>query len=227
MRHTLVVSYRLRAIALSLLLLAGLLGSLLPSAALASSEAAPLQNSYYVVKRGDTLAKIAYRYGTTVHALVRANGLSNPNHIYVWQKIHIPSGGYGGPLYRDGGYAKPVHRGGYGEGCASQYRVKYGDTLAKIARWHGVNMHSLERANGIADPSQIYIGQHICITHGYGYGYGHDGSQHVSGHHHKVKQGDTLAKIARWYGTSVHRLTRINHLSNPNHIYVGQVLRVR
>lgn len=43
----------------------------------------------YVVKRGDTLSKIAKMYQTTVKALVEANNIKNPNLIEVNQYIKI------------------------------------------------------------------------------------------------------------------------------------------
>jgi nucleoid-associated protein YgaU len=41
-----------------------------------------------------------------------------------------------------------------------------------------------------------------------------------------VRCGDTLAEIARWYGTSAWELAEINDIENPNRIYAGQVLCV-
>ena len=41
------------------------------------------------VEAGDTLAQIAYKYGTTVDSIVRLNNIQNPNLIYVGQKIKI------------------------------------------------------------------------------------------------------------------------------------------
>lgn len=43
----------------------------------------------YTVQGGDTLSGIASRYGTTVAALASANGIANPNLIYVGQRIVI------------------------------------------------------------------------------------------------------------------------------------------
>lgn len=43
----------------------------------------------YIVKSGDTLSKIASKYGTTYQHLAQVNGISNPNKIYVGQKIVI------------------------------------------------------------------------------------------------------------------------------------------
>lgn len=42
------------------------------------------------VQPGETLGAIAERYGTTVEAIVRANGLTNPNFISVGQDLQIP-----------------------------------------------------------------------------------------------------------------------------------------
>ena len=44
----------------------------------------------YVVQRGDTLHSIALRFGTTVSALMNANGLTNANFIYVGQSLSLP-----------------------------------------------------------------------------------------------------------------------------------------
>lgn len=45
------------------------------------------KKTYYTVKSGDTLSEIARKYGTTVSKLTSLNGISNPNKIYVGQKI--------------------------------------------------------------------------------------------------------------------------------------------
>lgn len=44
----------------------------------------------YVVKAGDTLARIAAAYRTTVQAIAQANGIANVNRIYVGQRLTIP-----------------------------------------------------------------------------------------------------------------------------------------
>ena len=44
----------------------------------------------YTVVKGDTLSKIAARYGTTYQKLAAYNGISDPNRIIVGQKIKIP-----------------------------------------------------------------------------------------------------------------------------------------
>ncbi|KJS50884.1 MAG: hypothetical protein VR66_00325 [Peptococcaceae bacterium BRH_c23] len=44
----------------------------------------------YVVKTGDTIYKIAKRYGTTMQAIILANNLRNPDLIYPGQILFIP-----------------------------------------------------------------------------------------------------------------------------------------
>lgn len=44
---------------------------------------------YYTVKSGDNLSKIAKKYGTTYQAIAKLNGISNPNKIYVGQKLRV------------------------------------------------------------------------------------------------------------------------------------------
>jgi lipoprotein-anchoring transpeptidase ErfK/SrfK len=44
----------------------------------------------YVVQRGDTLSRIAARYGVSAGALAAANGIRNPNLIYTGQRLSIP-----------------------------------------------------------------------------------------------------------------------------------------
>jgi len=44
----------------------------------------------YRVKSGDTLFTIAAQFGTTIKAIVEANGITDPNTIVVGQKLVIP-----------------------------------------------------------------------------------------------------------------------------------------
>lgn len=45
----------------------------------------------YTIQRGDTLSKIAARYGTTVQTLMELNNLANKRHIYAGHKLLIPA----------------------------------------------------------------------------------------------------------------------------------------
>lgn len=58
-----------------------------------STTPTPATGGTYVVKRGDTLAIIAWRFSTTVSALLLVNPkITNPSLIYTGQVINLPSG---------------------------------------------------------------------------------------------------------------------------------------
>jgi lysozyme len=56
---------------------------------LSKTGSAPAYRTY-VVQRGDTLLRIALRYGVSWRTIASLNGLSNPNLIYVGQRLRIP-----------------------------------------------------------------------------------------------------------------------------------------
>ena len=214
---TMLRSTTARRTALLLLLCIALTASFLPTAAFAAPEAVPAASgSYHRVKAGETLSEIARYYGVTINALKSANGLSNANYIYVGQRLYIPSGDYSAPV-----------------GCSSYYLVRPGDKLSIIAARLGINTNALASANGLSNANYIYVGQRLCIPSVYGDG-GHPhndgGHPHNDGGYgegyYKVKAGDTLSEIAAWNHTSVHKLMGLNGLSNPNYIYIGQMLRL-
>lgn len=44
---------------------------------------------YYTVKSGDTLSKIASRFGTTYQKIAQMNGIGNPNRIHAGQRLRV------------------------------------------------------------------------------------------------------------------------------------------
>jgi len=102
------------------------------------------QEQVHIVRRGETLDTIARMYGTTVDAIARANGIVNPNHIYVGQSLTIP-GGTGAPT---GGQT---------------YVVQPGDTLSSIAVRFGTTAWAIAYANNLPNVNIIYVGQTLTI----------------------------------------------------------------
>ena len=151
---------------------------------------------HYRVRPGDTLGKIASKYGSSVRAVQRANRLSSPNRIRVGQKLLIPP-----PPGRGGASSiarQPVPADG-------TYTVRPGDSLSSIAKRFGTSTQRLLAANRLSSPDRIYVGQRLQV----------DGSAEISdASRHVVRRGETLASIARRYGTSVRALQRANGISN-------------
>ncbi len=97
------------------------------------------------------------------------------------------------------------------------YTVQAGDTLSGIAAKFGVTVAQLQEWNGISNPDLIYVGQVLKVSAG------SSGGTTT----YTVQSGDTLSGIAAKFGTTVAQLQAWNGISNPDLIYVGQVLRVR
>lgn len=67
----------------------------------------------YIVQRGDTLGNIASKYDTTVQAIVRANGIRNPDMIHKGQILRIPSKHY------DDNHNNQSHSHYYDDSCSN------------------------------------------------------------------------------------------------------------
>lgn len=127
----------------------------------------------YTVKPGDTLGMIANQYGVSVHALMNANAIDNPNIIYVGQVFQIP--GCGGQMQPQNHMARrTTHLAARTARAApvvkpeppamdDSYTVAPGDSLSMIAAQFGLSTDELAVANGIDNPNWIYVGQVLMI----------------------------------------------------------------
>ncbi len=102
-----------------------------------SSGSAGSGEQVYTVRGGDTLSKIAAKYGTTYQKLASYNGIADPNKISVGQKIRIPGSG------------------------VKTYTVKQGDSLWAIAAAQlgdGSRYNEIKTLNGLTS-NTIHAGQ--------------------------------------------------------------------
>jgi len=120
-------------------------------------------------------------------------------------------------------------------GCGGTYVVQRGDGLAKIARNCGTTLSALRAANPwVSSQYYIYPGQVLAMPGGYyddTYDRGGPGGYFCGptwdgyGGYWVVCRGDTLGRIARYYGVSWRYLQWNNGIANANLIYAGQVIR--
>lgn len=94
----------------------------------------------HVVRKGEALSAIAERYGAKTSDVMRWNGISNANKIYVGQKLTL--------------YEKASNW--------TTYTVRKGDNLSTIASRHGIKVSDLTSWNNISG-SKIYVGQTLKI----------------------------------------------------------------
>ncbi|MBX7111891.1 MAG: N-acetylmuramidase domain-containing protein [Dehalococcoidia bacterium] len=161
----------------------------------------------YVVQPGDSLGRIAARFGTTAAALAAANGIANLDLIAPGQRLRIP----GRPTVAEPPPPPPV--------ADQTYTVQPGDILGRIAARFGVPLQAIIEANGIANPDSIQAGQVLRIP---------PATQPrelrppaVRHREHLVLAGDTLRSVAAELGATPQALAAVNDLQ----LIPGQLLR--
>jgi membrane-bound lytic murein transglycosylase D len=134
----------------------------------------------HVVRRGDTLAGIAHRYGVPTQGILEMNGLRSATRLRVGQELVIPKPTGSAvaaartppePAHRD---REPAARPAIVKAsltaeaqrpAKTRVRVKPGDTLWSISRRYGVEMTDLCRWNGIDNPRRhkLLAGAHLVV----------------------------------------------------------------
>lgn len=123
----------------------------------------------YTVRAGDRLTRIAREYNTSVACIAQANGIRNPDLIYIGQVLTIPancqgSGGGGaeaGVIVGNGLCQFDRYAGRRAVG--GQYVVPYADMLDFIGCDFNVQTACLAAANGLAPTARLTVGQTLFI----------------------------------------------------------------
>ncbi len=101
----------------------------------------PANHYSYVIRSGDTLYGIAYRFNVGMEGILASNPGLAPNNLRIGQTLCIP-------------VCPPDHAVGI---------IEPGDTLYKIAQAHNISLSSLLASNPGIDPNRLVVGQRICI----------------------------------------------------------------
>ncbi len=96
--------------------------------------------------------------------------------------------------------------------------VQRGETLFRIAQQYGLTVDAIATFNGLADPTNIQVGQRLLIPT--------ETTTPATPARHVVKPGETLRGIAQLYGMTTEELASLNAIADVNRIFVGQVLTI-
>ena len=109
------------------------------------------------------------------------------------------------------------------------YRVKSGDTIARIAAANGISAASVIDLNDLRDTGGIHVGQELQLPAAAA----HDDDQapkpvalRDSGATYTVKSGDTPVGIARKLHVGYDDLLRLNKIEDPKKLRIGMKLKV-
>ena len=188
-----------------------------------NSGNADSSNGYYTVQSGDTLSGIALKFSTTSSKLAQLNSISNPNLIYVGQRLLVNQSSNSNSSSSGQSSSTTTNT----ETSSASYTVKSGDTLSGIASQYNTTVNQIVSLNQLSNPNLIYVGQVLKLKNSQTTNSSSSSSTAATtAGTYTVKAGDTLSAIASRYSTSSSTLASLNSLSNPNLIYVGQVLKV-
>ncbi|MFQ5911842.1 MAG: LysM peptidoglycan-binding domain-containing protein [Nitrospinota bacterium] len=118
----------------------------------------------YRVRRGDTLAKIAYSLGTTVEALAELNDLRDPGRIYEGQKLLTPAGTRDGARAVRSASSKKSARKARAKAKPRFHVVRPGETLWDISDLYGVPLKDILAWNRLPKDAWIRPGDKIRLS---------------------------------------------------------------
>lgn len=180
-------------------------------------------NVTYVVQPGDTLEKVADRFGMPSEAIVKANNLKPSTPLVSGQKIIIPYDGPPGP--GEGGPDRTV-----------VHTVQPGESLWKISRKYGTTVDAIAKANNLNPNDHLRVGQRLVIPvsgqtpvppPGQVPGQPPAGDNRGNRRIYTVVAGDTLWKIAQQFGTTVDAIAMANNLDPNKYLVVGQQILIQ
>ncbi len=202
----------------------------------------------HVVQSGDTVGRLSTLYGSSIDAIIAANGLNQFAFIRVNQRLVIPvrlaapatSTPTNTPavvivVTATPGAVPPPTSG-------NTYTVQPGDTLFRIAARYNTTVAALAQLNGIVNPNVIRVGQRLIVPVP-------GGSQPPTAVPpaptlpgptpllvtptlgapstlYTVQPGDNLYRISLRFGVSMRALIQANGIADANRIFVGQRLTI-
>ena len=193
----------------------------------------------YTVKKGDNLWTIARRSNVSLNELYAANGLDTTSILSIGQQLQIPVEGSTATvtaLSPDTYQPTSFNQG------STEYMVKRGDSLSKIANQFDTSVRAIKAANGLSS-DLIRVGDKLVVpisssSIGTSSAMSAAPSDSMSSSStapsfsasgartHIVKSGEYPGKIASQYGMTTDELLSLNGITDPRKLQVGKVLKV-
>lgn len=185
---------------------------------------------FHIVKKGDTISKIASAYGVSQQDIVDANKIRLSSRIPVGKKLLIPTAQEdnekpAAPLQQEETVESTTASAPTPDSGVKTYRVQKGDTLLRIAQTHDVALENLQRWNNLDRHARIRVNQELIVSEP-GAALAATESKTGETSKHVVKKGETLAEIAKQYDMKLDELLELNQLTRSSVIRVDDRLVV-
>lgn len=171
----------------------------------------------HIVRRGDSMYRIAHKYGMSLYELMALNRGVNAKIIRPGQSIIVSDSYYNARSGRKSSsrsYSSKTPSGSYNK---TTHRVRSGESLWSIANRYGTTISQVKSSSGLSS-NIIRPGQKLTV-----FDYKSGSSKTASNDKYTVRSGDSLWTIAKRFGTSVSRIKQKNNIKGSS-IHPGNVL---
>jgi murein DD-endopeptidase MepM/ murein hydrolase activator NlpD len=103
------------------------------------------QGPQYIVQPGDTLSKIAVRFDISLNDLINANGISNPDEVFVGTPLVLP-----GVDWIDGVLDTRI--------------MPLGESFMSLVRRYSLDEQTFAHLSGVVNPAQLRVGYPVLLA---------------------------------------------------------------
>ncbi len=183
----------------------------------------------HLVKKGESLAKIARLYRVDLEPILEINRLNKKSRLSIGMDLLIPLPKAQETKPASTAMKKPNGMEQNSKPIETIYTIKKGDTLWSIANEMGVNIGALSRWNNLYPEKKLMPGDKLKIRmtktadpldepHGK-----RVGKEII----YVVKEGDTLWSIAKKFNLTISEIKTWNHLNESDRIYPEDRLKLK
>lgn len=202
-----------------------------------SNEQAATKTDAYTIKRGDTLAKVAARHNLSVSALAKLNEIPANTALHIGDTLNVPAEEKPSKKLTAKAEKQAADSESTDKVNTTDYKVKSGETLARIAARHNLTVAALADLNGIPAQTKIQRGDTISVpaeekpskklsAKAEKQTAKADAADKVNTTNYKVKSGETLARIAARHDLTVAALADLNNIPSDTRIQIGDTISV-
>jgi membrane-bound lytic murein transglycosylase D len=179
---------------------------------------------YHRVRRGESLGRIAKRYGVSVAALRAANNIRG-SLIHPGQELLVRAASSSMALAAaPPPAAEAQHRAVPPTSTGARHVVRSGETLWSIASRHGVSVASLVHHNGLSNADTLRVGQVLQVPPVAQLASTQPTDENLQRLAYIVRRGDTLSAIATRFRVQVEDVMSWNKLRSARALKAGQRL---
>ncbi len=184
------------------------------------------------IRNGETISTIANKYHTSISSIKRVNHLRR-NFLRAGHSLTIPVASKNLRSYKFSANQRlRTQQNIPRRGIKISHIVRQGDTFWSLSRQHKVNIRSLAKWNSMAPRDTLVPGRKLIIWSRTGAKVSHNNPERIyipkrrnimQRIGYRVRNGDSLARIANKFKVSVRQLLRWNkRLRNKKYLHPGQ-----